>query len=335
MDTPTSIPPMPEPDASSRSRADRAAAARLERERRHQLAKRLAQPYEGLATRSMLHAAGLTRGQVRSQIEHGAWRAVGRHTLDVTGVELTGRAAWWLALWESGRSAALDGISALQAAGLTGWDEPVVHVSVANGAHVRPLVGVRHHRPRILGRVIESELRRTAPEVAVLRAAQWARSDQAAATVVAMAVQQRLLPGAALMECWGQVQASKRRGLLTEVIGDVCDGAHSLSELDFARLCRARGLPGPTRQALRTGAGGRVYLDVLWEELGVHVEIQGAHHNQGLAGVEDALRSNNLQIDNDVKVTLHIPVLGLRLRPDAFLDQVERAINAAIGRPAA
>ncbi len=319
MDTPT----------PKKTRTERAAAAKAERQRRQRLAEELAAPHEGVVTRAMLVGAGLTRGQVRSQIERGAWRAVGHHTISVTGAEPTGRARWWWALWESGRHAALDGVTALLAGGLKGWTEDPIHVAVPNGAAVRPLEGVRHHRPREMGRVIEGGLRRTAPEVAVIRAAQRAVSDRAAATLIAMVVQQRLVPPATLLAAWSGVRVTKRRGLLTDVIRDVCDGAQSLSELDFAGMCRERGMAEPTRQALRAGTNGRVYLDVLWEGLGVHVEIQGAQHAQGLAGVDDALRNNELQLRGAVKLTLLVPVLGLRLRPDEFLAQVERAVAEA------
>lgn len=319
---------------SPRTRAERAAAARAERERRQRLAESLAEPYDGLVTRAMLRQAGLTRGQVRSQLERGAWRAVGIHTISITGAEPVGRARWWWALWESGQHAALDGVTSLLAAGLKGWTEAMVHVSVPNNATVRPLADVRHHRPRQLGRVIDTALRRTAPEVAAIRAAQWARSDRAAATLLAMVVQQRLLLPATLLEAWSAVRNSARRDFLTAVIGDICDGAHSLAELDFAALCRQRGLPEPTRQAMRAGVNGRVYLDVLWEELGVHVEIQGVHHNQGLAGIDDALRSNDVQLRKAATISLQIPVLGLRLSLDAFMHQVQQAL-AAQQEPAA
>lgn len=313
----------------STSRSERAAIAQLERARRHRLARELAGPYDGVVTRAMLHANGLTRGQVQVELDHGAWARVGRHTVAVGTGEPAGHALLWRALWESGQRSVLDGVTALIAAGLRGWDEELIHVSVPNRAKVRSLPGVRHHRTRDPGAVTRTGLRRTSTEVALVRAAQWARSDRAAATLVAMTVQQRLTtPGDVLIR-WGTVRYSARRALLNGVIRDVCDGAHSLSELDFASECRRRGLPEPTRQAMRTGRSGRVYLDVLWEELGVHVEIQGAQHYQGTAGIDDALRFNDISLRDRHLVTLQVPILGLRTRPDAFFAQVEQALDHA------
>lgn len=281
----------------------------------------------------MLAKAGLSRTQVRDEVERGVWKIAGWHTLSITGPEPTGRGLWWRALWESTGRSVLDGVTSLQAAGLTGWQEDLIHVSVPIDAKVRPLAGVRQHRVRAMGPLMGGELRRTRPAVAVIRAAQWAATDRQAATLVAMAVQQRLVRPVDVVARWETVRHTGRRDLLTCVIADVCEGAHSMSELDFARLCRQRGLPEPTRQAVRTGPHGRVYLDVFWEELGVHVEIQGVQHQQGDAVVSDALRFNELALSGEM-TTLQIPILGLRLHENAFMQQVEQAIAQARGRAA-
>ena len=312
--------------APSRPRAELAAANLAERRRRHEVARALAQQHDGVVTRRMLADAGLTPGQVRREIEAGAWHVVGLHTLAVSGVAPQGAGVWWRALWESGQHAVLDGPTALLAGGLRGWTEELVHVTVPNRARVRAIAGVRHHRVRDRGPIIDAGLRRTRPEVAALRAAMWAASDRQAATVLAMSIQQRLVPPDRVLQRWADVAHSPRRRLLDAVIRDLCDGAHSLGELDFARLCRERGIEEPTRQAVRTGARGRVYLDAWWDECGVHAEINGAQHEQGLAPVDDALRANDLAL-NGVKTSLEIPVLGLRLHPDRFLDQVARALE--------
>lgn len=310
-------------------RAQRAAASKLERTRRHRIARQLALDHGGVVTHAMLLGAGLTRGQVQVEVQHGVWVPAGRHTLCISTTEPVGEGLWWWALWESGQRSVLDGPTALLVAGLTGWSERVVHVSVPNNAHVRSLPGVVHHRLRRSGDIVETGLRRTKPHVAAIRAAQWAVSDRQAATVLAMTVQQRLTTPEALLACWERVGYSPRRRVLDEVVRDVCDGAHSLGELDFTGECRRRGIPVPSRQVLRTGPRGRVYLDVFWDELGVHVEIQGAQHFQGTAQIDDALRLNHVGMSRRDLVTLQIPVLGLRTCPDAFMDQVARALGTA------
>lgn len=315
------------------SRPERRRRAAARRERRLVIAAEVSARYDGVARRRDLVAAGLTRDEIRAEVERGSWRPVGVHTLCVDGHEPRGVAPVWTALWETSSRAVLDGVSSLHAAGLTGFTWPVIEVSVPNNLGVRSVPGVRVHRLRDVGPVTDAGMPRTRTELAVVRAAQWAVSDSQAATVVAMSVQQRLVRPADLLQAWQEQRTSSRRKVLDEVIRDVCDGAHSLHELDFARLCRARGLPEPTRQAVRSGPGGRVYLDVFWEGYGLHVEIHGAHHFSGLKGVDDALRANGIALRDPSVVTLTVPVLGLRTRPDAFLDQVEQAL-ATLGREA-
>ncbi len=274
----------------------------------------------------MLVKAGLTRGQVAGEVDRGAWAREGRHTLRITPPSDSERAQWWTALWESGSHAVLDGPTALLAAGLKSWNESVIHVSVPNRATVRPLDGVVHHRLRDIGPALTSGLRRTRPEVAVIRGAQWATSDRQAATLVAMTLQQRLVAPAAVLARWSGIHYSARRTVLHDVIQDVCNGAHSLGELDFARECRRRGLPEPVRQVVRTGPRGRVYLDVHWEHPNLHVEIQGAHHYEGLGVVEDSLRFNHLGLQDKNITSLQVPVLGLRVRADDFFAQIRLAL---------
>jgi len=163
---------------------------------------------------------------------------------------------------------------------------------------------------------------RLRPEAAVVHAAQWARSDRQAALLICPVVQQRLVRPDRLLAHWLTVRRSPRRGFLHSVIRDVCDGVHSLGELDFARLCRARGLLEPSRQVVRTQPDGRVYLDVAWEDIGLVVEIDGGHHGLALNPVDDALRQNEVVLG--AARVLRIPVVGLRIDPEASLEQVVR-----------
>src|SRR3954464_375950 len=106
-----------------------------------------------------------------------------------------------------------------------------------------------------------------------------------------MSVQQHLTPPEELGVAALRIKRDRRRRLLHEVVLDLAGGVRSLGELDFARECRRRGLPEPSRQVVRRGRGGRYYLDIAWEEWGVAVEIDGIHP-WAMHVVGDALRQN-------------------------------------------
>jgi len=229
----------------------------------------------------------------------------------------------WQAVWESGSGAVLDGVSALLASGLSGFDPERIDVAIPRNHHARRLDGVRVHRRRDLGPLRGAGIPRTTTESATIRAAQWARTDRTAVLIICLVVQQRLVRPERLLSSWLSTRGGPRRALLNAAFRDVCDGVHSLGELDFSALCRLRGIPSPTRQKVCRGAGGRIYLDAIWEDIGLVVEVDGGHHALALAPVDDALRQNDVTLSD--KLVLRIPVLGLRLTPDAFLDQVARA----------
>ncbi|WP_299447369.1 hypothetical protein [uncultured Phycicoccus sp.] len=147
-----------------------------------------------------------------------------------------------------------------------------------------------------MGPTTGSSLRRATTELAAIRAAGWARTDRAAALLVCLPVQQRLLRCDRLLAAWQEVRRSPRAEFLGTVIRDVCDGAQALGELDLTRLCRRVGLPAPDRQVVRRHDGGRVYLDAVWEDVGLVLEVDGDHHALALNPVDDALRQNEVTI---------------------------------------
>jgi hypothetical protein len=265
----------------------------------------------------------VSRDDVRTEVAAGRWTPAGTHTVIIGTGPPSVDGARWRAVWESGAGAVLDGVSALHAAGLTGFTSSTITVSVPMACRLRPCSGVRATRRRTIGPVVGAGIPRVKPEFAALRAADDAASDRAAVLVLCLVLQQRLTSPDRLAAAWQGVRRSRRRALLDTVIPDICDGAHSLGELDFARMCRRAGLPRPTRQAVRTGPGGRVYLDVAWEDIGLVVEIDGGHHAQALNPLDDALRQNEVTLTADL--VLRVPVLGLRLTPGPFMAQVVRA----------
>jgi len=163
--------------------------------------------------------------------------------------------------------------------------------------------------------------------VAAVRAGLWAVSHRQAALLLTMTVQQGLATAEQVAKELLDVRRDKRRRFLERVVLDLLGGAQSLGELDVAAICRRRELPVPDRQVVRQGRNGRYYLDIFWERYRLVVEVHGIHHSWAASIVGDALRQNDLSLQQ--LTVLRLPLLGLRAAEDAFLDQVEAGLTAA------
>ena len=75
---------------------------------------------------------------------------------------------------------------------------------------------------------------------------------------------------------------------------------------------------------VRRGRDGRYYLDAAWEQWGVAVEIDGIHHSWAIQVVGDALRQNDIALQD--MLVLRLPLLGYRVARDAFFAQIETAL---------
>jgi very-short-patch-repair endonuclease len=298
----------------------------------------LAQRQDGVVSRLQAYRLGVTRAEIRAHVRAQRWRRVGSQALALHTGQLTERGKLWAAVFEAGPRAQLDGASSLIASGLTGFQVDRIRVSVPRGARVRRARGldIRQTRRWDAADLVATGVPRTPPAVAAVRGALWAATDRQAALLLTMCVQQRLAtPDQLGLEAL-RIKRDRRRRLLHGVILDLAGGARSLGELDFARECRRRGLPEPTRQLVRRGRSGRYYLDVAWEDWGVVVEIDGIHHTWALNVVSDALRQNDLALQD--LVVLRLPLLGFRVAREEFFAQIKEALSARgcpiLGRPA-
>ncbi len=279
-------------------------------------------------SRAQLAALGISRHDVRCEVEGGRWIVHRRQTVAVHTGPLDALARRWAAVFETGIDiAAIDGVTALQHAGLTGYSDDAVHVSAHHHHNTSVLPGARVHKVirRVPGELVGVGLPRTRPEVAAIRAAHWAVSDRQAALVLLMTVQQRLTTPSRLAGAQRLVRGRTRRAFIKAVVRDIAFGVQSLGELDFGRMCRARGLPEPSRQVVRQLPSGRIYLDVAWHCHELVVEIDGVGHQWGLAVTADNLRQNDVTLSGDR--VLRIDVIGLRLETARFLDQVELGLR--------
>ena len=281
-------------------------------------------------SRTQVYAAGLTRAEVTANVRAGRWQTLGSQSIITYTGPPSVQSRHWAAVFEAGPRAFLDGVSALQAAGLERFEQDTIRVSVPRGARVRRAAGVDIRQTRrweAADLAVGAGPPRTRPATAAIRAALWARSDKQAALVLTMAVQQGLVRAKDLGVEILRIRRDKRRVFVGSVLLDILGGARSLGELDFARECRRRGLPAPSRQVVRKGPHGRYYLDVFWDEWRVAVEIDGIQHAWAQNVVQDALRHNHVTL-GDCRV-LRLPLLGLRVASDEFFAQIETALRTA------
>lgn len=292
-------------------------------------AELLARQQSGVVARSQLYELGVTRGQVRHRVKTRRWRRLSGQVLAVHMGEVPLAGREWAAVLEAGPKGMLDGASALIAAGLVHFEIDSIRVSVPRGWRVRRMRGadIRQTRRWSAGdRVVGDGPPRVRPEVAAVRAALWAKTDKQAAYLLTLAVQQGLAQAETIALEMLRVRRDKRRRFIHAVLMDLLGGVRSIGEREFAVECRRRGLPEPTRQVLRRGKSGRYYLDVYWEQWGVAVEIDGIQHSWTTEIVGDALRHNDVTLQG--AVVLRLPLLGLRVAPDAFFAQIEDALAA-------
>jgi hypothetical protein len=276
----------------------------------------------------------LTPKAIRGRVDTGRWQAVARAVYLTHNGPMTRRQRRWIAALGAGtaRPAVLAGASALECHGLRGFRSQAMHVLIPARSQDRDAPpGVVVHRtsrlpPADLHPVGEPP--RTMPARSLVDAAQWAGSDDQARAIVAAGFQQRLVDADEMAAVLGRMPRAHRRALTRETAADAAGGAHSLPEGAFRRLCHRGGLPKPTSQRRRRDARGRWrYLDIYFEEWGLHVEIDGGQHMEVRQWWDDMRRQNDLWIPGDR--VLRFPSWAVRHRPGEVIAQIRAALIAA------
>jgi hypothetical protein len=241
----------------------------------------------------------------------------------------------WAAVLEAGPRAALDGVTGLQAAGVDVLTDEVITVAVPKGARRRRLRGVRLRETRRYRAedVVTGGVPRMAPAVSALHAALWAATDRQATFFLTLVVQQGLARPAELSDAAAAVRRHARRRLISRVVLDLADGCRSLGELDVARAMRGRGLPEPTRQAVRRRDSGTQYLDADFPEYSITMEVDGAQHDLPDQRLADLLR--DLGLATEQRTVVRLPLVAWRLDEKAVLDGLEALFRSRGWRPEA
>lgn len=281
-----------------------------------------------MVSRQQLVAAGVPRWVVRAELGARRWQAWHGQTIVLHNGPLSVVERRWVAVLGTCPRAALDGVTALQQAGISGLEDTVLHVIAPRGSQPREMPGVVVHESRRFREedVVRSGIRRVRPAVAAVHAALWAASDRQAQLFVMLCVQQRRASVGDIADTVSAVRRHPRRRLLARLVADLAVGVHSLGELDVAEDFRRRGFPEPARQSVRRRASGTEYLDCELAEYGLVFEIDGAGHESTEQQLSDLLR--DISIAADGQTVVRIPLRLYRIDRESVLDRIEALLVA-------
>jgi len=143
-------------------------------------------------------------------------------------------------------------------------------------------------------------------------------STDAAISLAADSVQRRATTVERLRETLKRHPKTRWRSVLLEVLPDIAAGAHSALEVRDAKMRRQHGLPLGERQFKRL-IDGTEWLDVVIEELRMHVELDG---RLGHDGARESWR--------DMKRDNRSEVLRLRHLRCGWADMIDRPCEVAV-----
>ncbi len=239
---------------------------------------RLAQIQAGVITRPQAVENGLPACSVEWLARTGRWRTLHRGVYSIYTGQPAREAVLWAAVLRAGRGAALSFETAAEVHRLVDVPSFRVHVSIPSERTMLPVRGLVVHRSAALARATHpADLPpRTRIEETVLDLAGQATSFDAAFAIACAACQRRLTTPARLRRAIDARPKLRWRRQLTAALADIGTGVHSLLEYRYVRYVeRPHGLPAAIRQAkVVTGTQAR-YLDNLYGDFGVCVELDG------------------------------------------------------------
>jgi hypothetical protein len=235
----------------------------------------------GAASRRQALDAGLTRKMVGRRLVSGRWRLLQRGAYATFSGPAPRDTELWAALLRAGPGATLSHHTAAELHGLIDRPGEQIHVTVPtarNPARYGKIPGVIVHRSSRIGLARHPALAppRTRVEETVLDLVETARDFDEAFAWICRAVGRRRTTVPLLRAAVAARKKMRWRTELTAALSDVAEGVHSLLEYRYVtRVERAHGLPRATRQARRSHGARVTYIDNLYSEYDVCVEVDG------------------------------------------------------------
>lgn len=232
----------------------------------------------GVVARGQTIRHGLDDDAIARRLRAGRWTALHRGVYATFSGEPSRTAALWAAVLRGGPGAALSHATAAELLGLADDRSAVIHLTVPGGRHPQAIRGVLVHRSgRAATAIHPAQLPpRTRVEDTAIDLTQVAASLDDACGWLCRAAGRRLTTATRLRGALDARPQARWRADLEIILTEIDSGAHSLLEHRYIRdVERPHGLPAAARQA-RTGTSRRSrYVDNLYEEAGLAVELDG------------------------------------------------------------
>jgi hypothetical protein len=262
---------------------------------------------DGIIGRSQALEFGLSPDSMRNRVRAADWQRIQRGVYATFSGEMTREAQLWAALLRAGPAAVLSHQTAAELYGLQKQPSASIHLTVpatANPAKHSKIPGVIVHRSRILDRTRHPVLLppRTRIEDTVLDLIEEMAAPADRYDLICRAIGGQLTTATRLRLALRKRSRFHDRREAEAALADAAQGAQSNLERWYLQgVERRHKLPVATRQA-RIKVGVRsIYLDNLYEEYLVCVELDGsAAHPAGEQWADKRRDRRNLAVEKIV-----------------------------------
>lgn len=262
-------------------------------------------------------SSGIDPRSMRRKVSNGRWQRLQRGVYAAFSGEPTRETALWAALLRAGPDAVLSHQTAAERHGLI--DEPGTLITITVPAAKRPgrpkIPGVLIHRSDAILRTRHPAMLPpcTRVEDTVLDLVQIAPTFDDAYAWICRAIGRRRTTADRIRLAMAARKKMRWRGEIAVALGDAEGGVLSVLEYRYVhRVERPHGLPAARRQArVRQGSGNR-YLDNLYEEYGVCVELDGTAAHPADEQWRDKRRDNANAVSGIVTLRFGLLDLGER-----------------------
>jgi very-short-patch-repair endonuclease len=235
----------------------------------------------GVISRIQCVDLGLSTDTVENQLRYGRWRQLQRGVYATFTGEPARASQLWATLLRAGPGATFSHQTAAELHGLTDKPSPLIHITVPtdrNPTRYRRLPGIVIHRSAALVRTRHPMMSppRTRVEDTVLDLIEAVDSFEEKYGWICHAVGRRLTTAKRIRTALDARPKFPGRRQIEQALADADGGALSNLELWYLRdVERPHGLPTGKRQARIRQQTGCRYLDNLYEEYRLCVEVDG------------------------------------------------------------